>query len=184
MSSSDIGSRQAWYPGRGFPIVTGTSIRSSSQVAVTVVSVGPYVFTMRSPGLASRPTRAGGQASPPRLIRRTDCGRRAQLSSDRAISMMPIRVGTALTIVTPRLAQIAGKPGTSRHSERVPIARWPAPATVTHISSTNMSKAGLKPFQTTSPCLVLSTCRSLREKVRAADCEIAIPFGVPVVPDV
>jgi hypothetical protein len=98
--------------------------------------------------------------------------------------MMPIRVGTALTRVTPRLAHIKGKAGTSLHSARVPIARWPPPAIVTHISSTNMSNAGLKPFQTMSCGLVSKIFCSLKENIKAAEWGIAIPFGVPVVPEV
>src|SRR5216117_1792087 len=45
------------YPGRGRPIVTGLPGVRSEYVAVTVVSVGPYVLTVRRPGRAQRVTR-------------------------------------------------------------------------------------------------------------------------------
>jgi hypothetical protein len=47
-----------------------------------------------------------------------------------------------------------------------------------------MSNAGEKPFQTISSGDVCRTSLSLRQNVRAAEWGIAIPFGVPVVPEV
>jgi hypothetical protein len=149
---------------------------------------------MRRLGHHSLLTRAGGQASPPKLRRRTRGGRWHSSSSE---VMMLMSVGTALTSVMPRSAHTPvepPRPGTSWHSERLPTARCAPPAMLTHLqnersapsqpcnnhltthtSSINMSKAALKPCQTISVWPVLRTDRSLRQNLRAALWGISIP---------
>ena len=54
----------------GRPMLTGSPGLTSSAVATTVASVGPYVLKSRRCGFAQRAASSGGKASPPRRMRR------------------------------------------------------------------------------------------------------------------
>ena len=75
-------------------MLTGPLPSISAPHATTVASVGPYVFHTSRPSTARRSASSGGQASPPKISRRT--------ASRASAGHSDARVGTVETMLTSR----------------------------------------------------------------------------------
>lgn len=119
------------------PMVTFRWGCSSPQVAVTVVSVGPYAFRMRRPGLDQRFTSPAGHASP--LTNRL---RSAGSSPSRVVSS----VGTQHSTVMACSSRNSASPRPTLRSSPGPATRVAPAIQAGQISSIEKSKAMESPW--------------------------------------
>ena len=170
--SSSTSTRQ---PGIARPIVTAWSGDRSAHVAITVASVGPYVFTIRRPGRAHRSTIEWGHASPPRIRRRT-----VGTSSSR----IERSVGTVERTVTRCSVRILDRSGPARAISGVAATSVAPARKASHISSTERSNDREAPWYTRSSGRTLNMRPSTRTRWHTLRCSTITPFGRPVEPEV
>ena len=167
-------------PSSGRPIRTGGSPSSRAPHATTVASVGPYVFHTSRSGVARRAPISGGQASPPRMSRRT--------SSSAASGHRVTRVGTVETTVMSLARSHGPRSMPDRTSDRGAGTRQAPYRQASHISSQLASKATDRPAITRSPGPRGRCCTNIRASASTNAAALrwltATPFGVPVEPEV
>src|SRR6266540_6167044 len=135
--SSDSSRTYSSYPGIARPIVTGWPGRHSAYVAVTVDSVGPYVFSTRRPGRHQRWAVASGHLSPPKTSNRTEGMSSVNIDTN---------VGTVDRNVTPAAERCFGKSGPARLISGVAGTSAAPFAHAIHLSSRDASKATENPW--------------------------------------
>lgn len=167
-------------PGIGRPIRTGGSVVIMWPLTMTVVSVGPYVFQTSRPSATSLSTCSCGQASPPKISRRT--------LSKASEGQKAARVGTVETTVMSCSMIQSPSMSPARTVSRSAATRVAPKRQASHISSQEASKATDRPAMTRSRGPSGASRRNMRDSAStqaAADrCLMATPFGLPVVPEV
>ncbi|CAM4520627.1 hypothetical protein COEX109129_39370 [Corallococcus exiguus] len=151
------------------------SATQSVSVATTVASVGPYELTKRRPG-AQRVTTSAGSASPPEMTVRSA----GSPSDGVTASAAGVRLSTVM--FASRSSADSVSPGNSRSAG---ASTSVAPAvSVVKISSTERSKLRLANCSTRLPGPMPYATASWVTRLATLRCSMAVPLGVPVLPEV